>query len=324
MSKVLSNRVELVVLVDVKNGNPNGNPDADGRPRVCSATGKGEITPVCLKRKIRNYIQKVYGKEPGKDIFFQEGVVLNDLISKPYDTEDSVKKAFEAKKKGDRSVNPEEVARKILCRDYFDIRTFGAVLSTGDEEKADSIEVTEDSEEKATKGKKTGKALRKTAGRVRGPVQVTFAESIDKIHPDTSVSITRGSVTNESDKDKERTMGSMYRIPYALYRFHVYVSANDAGISGFSDDDLKLLKEAIMRMFDDDRSTSRGEMVVRKAVCFTHVSQFGNSPAHKNFERVTVVKNEKVVGLPTSYDDYSVSVKVSDLPSGVTITELEW
>lgn len=287
MTKTLKNKFDLDIFVEVRNGNPNGDPDADGRPRQCSLTYNGLMTDVSIKRKIRNYLQEVFGDEQGMEIFFQEGVVLNDLISAPYDTENAVKKANGPRQK-------ELLAQAALTKRYYDIRAFGAVLSTGD------------------KGK--------TAGRVTGPIQVTMAESLDPIIIE-NIAITRCCATNKKDEEKERTMGTKYRIPYALYRFHIYISSRLAAKAGFNESDLAKLKGALVRMWDSDHSSSRGEMSLRKAFCFKHDSDLGNAPARVLFD---CVKVERKADVPSKSDDYEIALDKGSLPKGISVEELKW
>jgi len=308
----MKNRHDFILLMDVKNGNPNGDPDLNGQPRQCPITSKGLITDVCIKRKIRNSILTRHLGEASRNILIQEGVILNDLISAPYETDEEVKKAFEALKNKEKGADPVALAKIALQKDYYDVRAFGAVMSTGDSEEGEGSK--EDSKE--TKKKK----YKKNAGVVRGPVQVTWAESFHPIFIGTET-ITRSCVTNKEDENKERTMGTKYRVPYALYKCHVYISASDAAKTGFSDEDLALLKESIINMFEDDRSSSRGEMILRKFVDFKHESKYGNAPAHKLFERLKVELNNGV-DVPTSYQDYTVTLDESNFPSGVSVENI--
>ena len=301
----IQNRYEFVYLFDVTNGNPNGDPDAGNLPRLDPETNEGLVTDVCLKRKIRNYVQIAKGDELGFKIYVQERTVLNQRHLKAWDEQ-----GIEPVKKDDYSKLPkdQDKARALtdwMCRNYFDIRAFGAVMTT---------EV--------------------NCGQVRGPVQFAFAHSIEPIVP-LEVSITRMAVTNERDLEKERTMGRKYIVPYGLYRAHGFVSAklaNDATKgTGFSDADLELLWEALANMFEHDHSAARGEMSARDLIVFRHESALGNAPAHRLFGRVEV---ERVVdGIPVSLDaarrnnapparrfeDYRVTVDERDLPAGVTI-----
>jgi len=292
--KTLNNRYEFVLLFDVENGNPNGDPDAGNMPRIDAETGVGLVTDVCLKRKIRNYVELVKAGEPGYEIYVREGVVLNQLNKEAYDhhpeielktsKDDKKEEKIEAKHKEDQL----KLAR-WMCGKYYDIRTFGAVMTTG-----------------------------VNCGQVRGPVQLTFSKSIDPINP-TEVSITRMAVTNEKDIEKERTMGRKAFVPYGLYRLEGYVSAPLARQTGFSEEDLELLWSALINMFEHDRSATRGKMASQKLVVFRHDSSLGNAPAHKLFQLVQVKRKDEVP-VPRSYDDYVVTV--GEAPPGVTVIEL--
>lgn len=307
MREPIQNRYDFVILFDVENGNPNGDPDAGNMPRVDPETGNGIITDVCLKRKIRNYVQDVKEDESGWRIYIKDQVPLNrsDLeagealgigeelaeIQKGKDAKKIVTKL--------RSNDPDIdlKLRDFMCSEFFDIRTFGAVMTT------------------FVKG-----AL--NCGQVRGPVQLGFARSIDPIVPQ-EVTITRVAITTEEDAEKKGTeMGRKYIVPYALYRCEGYVSANLARkVTGFSEEDLALLWQAILNMFENDRSAARGKMAVRKLIVFRHDSELGCAPAHKLFELVHVRRAENVL-TPHAYSDYTVSVEDS-LPEGVSCTVME-
>lgn len=283
----ITHRYDFVFLFDIKNGNPNGDPDAGNMPRVDPETNRGLVTDVSIKRKIRNYVAMARGDMPGYQIYMQDGAVLNRTNERAY-------QALELKPEQKKLPKDAEKARALtqwMCRNFFDIRTFGAVMST---------EI--------------------NTGQVRGPVQLTFAESIDPIVPN-EVTITRSSVTNEKDVDKERTMGRKYIVPYALYRTHGFISgrlANDATKgTGFSEADLALIWEALTNMFDHDRAAARGEMTARGLIVFKHESDLGNAPAHTLLERVTVRRNGETP--PRSFADYVVTVNDTDLPHGVLI-----
>lgn len=282
----LKNRIDFVYIFDVKDGNPNGDPDAGNLPRVDAETGMGLVTDVCLKRKVRNYVQVTKNFADGYDIFIKEKAVLNTLIDKAHD--DS-----EVKNAKDKT----EAARQFMCKNYFDIRSFGAVMSTGS----------------------TGK----NAGQVRGPIQFTFARSVDPIVT-AEHSITRMAVTKEEDAEKQnggnRTMGRKATIPYGLYVCHGFISANLAKQTGFSEEDLELFWDALKNMFDTDRSAARGLMSAQKLIVFKHASELGNAPANKLFDLVRV---EKICnGAPRSFSDYSVSVDKDKVPANITIEEL--
>ena len=279
----LKNRIDFVYIFDVKDGNPNGDPDAGNLPRVDAETGMGLVTDVCLKRKVRNYVQIAKGLVNGFDIFIKEKAVLNTLIDNAHD--DS-----EVKNAKDKI----EAARRFMCNNYFDIRTFGAVMSTG-----------------------------KNAGQVRGPIQFTFARSIDPIAV-AEHSITRMAVATEKEAEKQdggnRTMGRKATIPYGLYVCHGFISANLAQQTGFSEEDLELFWNVLKNMFDVDSSAARGLMSAQKLIVFKHDSILGNAPANKLFE---LVKVEKVCdGAPRSFIDYSVTIDKENAPSNVTIEEL--
>lgn len=279
----LTNRIDFVYLFDVQDGNPNGDPDAGNLPRVDAETGMGLVTDVCLKRKVRNYVQVAKGCEKGNDVFIKEKAVLNTLIGEAHKDE-SVKD-----KKGGAKT---EAACKVMCRNYYDIRAFGAVMSTGE-----------------------------NAGQVRGPIQLTFARSVDPINS-MEHSITRMAVATEKESEKQsgdnRTMGRKSTVPYGLYVCHGFISANLAKQTGFDEDDLSLFWDALKNMFDVDRSAARGLMSAQKLIVFKHNSILGNAPANKLFD---LVKIEKVCeDAPRSFRDYKVTIE--ETPQGVTVEEL--
>jgi conserved hypothetical protein len=284
----IQNRYEFVYFFDVTNGNPNGDPDAGNMPRLDPESSKGLVTDVCLKRKIRNFIETAYENEPGYEIYVKEKSVLNLQNKRAYE---ALGVAPEAKK----LPKDEAKAREItawMCNNFFDIRSFGAVMTT---------EV--------------------NSGQVRGPVQLAFAQSLDPIVP-LEISITRMAVTNEKDLEKERTMGRKHIVPYALYRVHGFISANLAAKTGFSDEDLQKLWQALQMMFEYDRSAARGEMTARKLIIFKHDSILGSQPAHKLFERVTVERVQGESGSPAAaFSDYRINVDRETL-QGITIEEL--
>lgn len=282
----LKNKIDFVLFVDVQDGNPNGDPDAGNLPRVDAETGEGLMSDVCLKRKIRNYVQISKVGVSGYDIFIKEKAILNDLIDESYEDE-SVK---EKDKKGKKNGEQVDAARKFMCAKYYDIRTFGAVMTTG-----------------------------KNAGQVRGPIQLTFARSVDPI-VSMEHSITRVAITKKEDADKRGEMGRKLTVPYGLYRCHGFISANLAKQTGFSEEDLNLFWEALKNMFDCDRSASRGLMSTQKLIVFRHDSELGNVPANKLFDLVTVQK--KCEGAARSFADYEVSVDASKLPEHVHLEEL--
>lgn len=292
MADVIKNRYEFVALFDVENGNPNGDPDAGNMPRVDPETGYGIVTDVCLKRKIRNYVDVVKEGEQGYGIYIKEGVPLNrsDKTALEYLGIDE-NKVKEAKKK-DKDLDLK--IRDFMCQNFFDIRTFGAVMTTF-----------------------TKNAL--NCGQVRGPVQVSFARSIDPIVPQ-ELTITRTAITTEADAEVKKTeMGRKYIVPYALYRAEGYVSANLARkVTGFSEDDLELLWEALINMFDIDHSAARGKMALRRLIIFKHDSELGNAPAYKLFDSVQVRRVEE--SLPARcYNDYEITVDESAIPASVTV-----
>ena len=284
--KTLENRIDFIYLFDVQDGNPNGDPDAGNLPRVDAETGMGLVTDVCLKRKVRNYVQVAKQCAPGYDIFVKEKAVLNTLIDQSYE-DDRVKAADKNKQS--------TAARDVMCEKYYDVRTFGAVMSTG-----------------------------KNAGQVRGPIQFTFARSIDPIAP-LEHSITRMAVATEKEAEKQsgdnRTMGRKSTVPYGLYLCHGFISANLAKQTGFSTDDLDLFFEALKNMFDNDRSAARGLMSAQKLIVFRHESELGNAPANKLFDLVRVERKEGVE-VARRFDDYRITINRQNLPAGVTIEEL--
>ena len=295
MSDPIKNRYEFVVLFDVENGNPNGDPDAGNMPRVDPETGYGLVTDVCLKRKIRNFVEIVKEGEAGYRIYIKDGVPLNtsDKEACAYVGADP-DKLKEAKKKDEHL---DEKIRDFMCRNFYDIRTFGAVMTT------------------FTKG-----AL--NCGQVRGPVQLGFARSVDPILPQ-EVTITRVAITTEADAEKKNTeMGRKYIVPYGLYRAEGYVSANLARkTTGFSEEDLDLLWTAILNMFENDHSAAQGKMAVRELIVFKHDTELGCAPAHKLFELVNAEHKDGVTA-PRSYGDYTVTVDEAHLPAGVTCTRM--
>lgn len=284
----IANRYEFVLLFDVTNGNPNGDPDAGNLPRLDPETNQGLVTDVCLKRKIRNYVALEKEEDVGYAIYMQEKSVLNNQHKKAYD-------ALEIKsesKKLPKEVEKAKAVTEWMCQNFFDVRTFGAVMTT---------EV--------------------NSGQVRGPVQIAFASSIDPVVP-MEVSITRMAVTNERDLEKERTMGRKHIIPYGLYRVHGYVSAKLAERTGFSEDDLELLWRALVNMFEHDRSAARGEMSARKLIVFKHDHPMGNAPAHILFDSVRVERVEGEVDAPARrYSNYRVVIDAEALPVGVSVIE---
>ncbi|WP_280550354.1 type I-C CRISPR-associated protein Cas7/Csd2 [Halomonas sp. 11-S5] len=284
----IANRYEFVLLFDVTNGNPNGDPDAGNLPRLDPETNQGLVTDVCLKRKIRNYVALEKEEDVGYAIYMQEKSVLNNQHKKAYE-------ALDIKPEPKKLPKDEAKARELtrwMCQNFFDVRTFGAVMTT---------EV--------------------NSGQVRGPVQMAFASSIDPVVP-MEVSITRMAVTNERDLEKERTMGRKHIIPYGLYRAHGYISAKLAERTGFSEDDLELLWRSLVNMFEHDRSAARGEMSSRKLIVFKHDHPMGNAPAHVLFDSVKVERVEGEEDTPARhYSDYRVFIDAEALPAGVNVEE---
>jgi len=297
MSEPIKNRYEFVVLFDVTNGNPNGDPDAGNMPRVDAETGYGIVTDVCLKRKIRNYVETLKEDAEGYKIYIKEGVPLNtsDQLAYTHEgvNEEKIKKMKKTEKDGlDKKI------RDFMCKNFFDIRTFGAVMVTF---------------VKASLN----------CGQVRGPVQLGFARSIDPIVQQ-EVTITRVAITTEKDAENKKTeMGRKYVVPYGLYRAEGYVSANLARrVTGFSEDDLSLLWQAILNMFELDRSAARGNMACRMLIVFKHDSELGNAPAYRLFDAVTVTRKDGVLA-PRSFGDYDVSIDEAAIPGGVSCTVME-
>ena len=292
MSTPITHRYDFVLLFDVKDGNPNGDPDAGNLPRLDAETGQGLVTDVSLKRKVRNFVSMVKGDTPPYDIYVKEKAILNKQNEKAYIGIGlgDVSKGEDKKRKGGDSV---ALARDWMCNNFFDVRTFGAVMSTGIA----------------------------NCGQVRGPVQLTFARSIDRISSQEH-SITRMAVTTEAEAEKQsgdnRTMGRKNTVPYGLYVAHGFVSAFLAKQTGFSDDDLALLWQALGQMFEHDRSAARGEMVTRGLYVFEHESELGNAHAHKLFERIKATRRPDV-GLPRNFSDYDVSINDADLPAGIKL-----
>jgi CRISPR-associated protein Csd2 len=313
----LTNRYDIVFLFDVTNGNPNGDPDAGNLPRMDPETNVGLVSDVSLKRKIRNYIELARGDRTGYRIYVQEGSILNEKH----------REAYRAKRPEDKKVddatklNPKDDAEakeitRFMCDNFFDVRTFGAVMSTG-----------------------------VNAGQVRGPVQVAFAKSVEPILP-LEISITRMAATNEKEKaarekqtegeerTENRTMGRKHVVPYGLYRAHLFVNAKLAERTGFGQEDLDHVFDALKSMFEHDRSAARGEMASRRVIAFKHASALGNAPAHQLFDRVTIrrkfrddlfaLEDDRLDNAPPArrYEDYEVSVRRDGLPEGVEIVDV--
>ncbi len=296
MTEPISNRYDFVLLFDVKNGNPNGDPDAGNAPRIDPETGHGLVSDVCLKRKIRNFITLAKtdsnGKpEPGYDIYVKQGAILNQQHARAYEVE-----GIRDAKEGAGRV---ELARQWMCQTFFDIRMFGAVMTT-----------------------------RVNCGQVRGPVQFAFARSVDPI-AQLEQSITRMAVTTEREAEQQserqegqaRTMGRKTIVPYALYEAHGFISPHLAADTGFAQADLDLLWQALAMMFEHDRSAARGEMASRRLIAFEHESALGNTPAHALFDRLTVALKDPGRP-PRQYADYKVALDTDGLPPGITVHEL--
>jgi len=287
MSNVLEKRYEFSLFFEVENGNPNGDPDAGNMPRIDPETSHGLVTDVCLKRKVRNYIDLAMGGESPYDIYVRESAVLNNINQEAYSANPDIKQ--EAKKLP-KDKEEAKAIMQYMCDRFFDIRSFGAVMTT---------EV--------------------NCGQVRGPIQFGFAKSLDPIVPQ-EVTITRMAVTNEKDADKERTMGRKHIVPYALYRADGYVSAPLAKKTGFTEDDLDIFWQSLVNMFDHDHSAARGRMASRKLVIFEHSTALGNAPAHDLFDLVTATRQNEGKP-PRAYNDYSISVNHAAKPQGITIIE---
>jgi CRISPR-associated protein Csd2 len=286
MSEGIKNRYEFVLLFDVQDGNPNGDPDAGNLPRIDPETGNGLVTDVCIKRKIRNYIGLLKNERPPFEIYVKEKAVLNSQHERAY-------KEYSLEPELKKLPKKQEDAIKItgwMCKNFFDVRTFGAVMTT---------EV--------------------NAGQVRGPVQLSFARSVEPIFTGEHT-ITRMAVTRVEDLEKERTMGRKFTVPYALYRCHGFISAPLAQQTGFSEEDLNLIWDALANMFEHDRSAARGQMTTQGLIVFKHESSLGNSPAKKLFERVQINRASHSEGPARKFEDYAVTIDKS-LLSGVEIIE---
>ena len=286
MIEPIKNRYEFILLFDVKNGNPNGDPDGGNMPRIDPETGHGITTDVCLKRKVRNYVELVENNQTPYVIYVKEKAILTERRQPAYEAvTDEENKSSKISK-----------ARAWMCKNFFDVRTFGAVMSVKEN----------------------------NCGQVRGPVQFAFAQSIDPIVP-LEASITRMAVetrkeANSQDGDN-RTMGRKTYIPYGLYEVHGFISAPIAKQTGFSEDDLELFWSALLNMFDHDRSAARGEMAAQKLIVFKHDSELGNAPAHKLFDLVTVKRATDIVKPARAFSDYNVTIDRTNMPQGVTLEE---
>jgi CRISPR-associated protein Csd2 len=311
----ITNRYDFALIFEVINGNPNGDPDAGNLPRLDPETNRGLVTDVSLKRKVRNYVDLAHHGEDGFHIYVEEGAILNDQHRKAY----KALRPDDAKVGKDAKLNPKDDAEAkqltaFMCKNFFDVRTFGAVMSTG-----------------------------VNCGQVKGPVQMSFARSVEPIMP-LEISITRMAGTNEaekkqkaegddsSDRTDNRTMGRKHIVPYGLYVAHGFISAKFAERTGFSEGDLDLLFEALGTMFEHDRSAARGEMATRKLIVFKHENALGNAPAHALFDRVHIGRNvdggfrtidSRLDNLPPAraFSDYIVAIDRENLPPGVEIIE---
>jgi CRISPR-associated protein Csd2 len=286
--ETLKNRYEFTLLFDVENGNPNGDPDAGNMPRIDAETSQGIVTDVCLKRKIRNYVDIAREGQERYNIYIREKSVLSENRAPAY-ADPSVKDETDAGKKVKN-------ARQWMCDNFFDVRTFGAVMSTKEN----------------------------NCGQVRGPVQINFAKSIEPVMPE-ELSITRMAVETPKEAKKQggdnRTIGKKTLIPYGLYRVEGYVSAHFAQNTGFTEEDLETLWEALINMFDHDHSASRGKVNARKLVVFKHTSKLGNAPAHKLFDLVSVKRSGDESTPARAFSDYAVTVDTSAAPEGVEVIE---
>lgn len=285
MNTPIQNRYDFVYLFDVVNGNPNGDPDAGNLPRLDPETSRGLVTDVCLKRKIRNYVELSKGQIPPYEIYVREKAVLTT----------QQKRAHEALPEGTPAADKTSIARTWMCHNFFDVRTFGAVMSLKEY----------------------------NCGQVRGPVQLSFARSEDTIVP-MDISITRMAVATEREAEAQggdnRTMGRKSIVPYGLYRCHGFISAPLAAQTGFGEEDIALLWESLQNMFEHDRSAARGEMAARKLIIFKHENKLGNAPAHKLFELVQVNRAEGSTGPARSFADYTVTV--GPAPAGVELINI--
>ena len=288
----LTNRYDFVLVFDVRDGNPNGDPDAGNMPRLDAESGHGLVTDVSLKRKVRNFIGMMKGETPPFDIYVKEKAVLNQAHEKAYvaiGAEDELKGDAKKRKGSGETVDK---ARQWMCKNFFDVRTFGAVMSLG-----------------------------VNCGQVRGPVQLTFARSVDPIIAQEH-SITRVAVATEAEAEKQqgdnRTMGRKHTVPYGIYVAHGFVSSFLAKQTGFDENDLELLWQALENMFEHDRSAARGEMSTRGLYVFKHDSELGNAHAHALFERIQIARKDGV-DVPRSFNDYTVTVDDDTLPPGVAL-----
>lgn len=286
MENVIKNRYEFVMLFDVENGNPNGDPDAGNQPRIDPETSQGIVTDVCLKRKIRNYVELEKEGEKGYNILIKNDRNLNSKFTEAYDVLELTKK------QSGKNRDDVQKAQQYMCKNYFDVRTFGAVMSTGDDQ----------------------------CGTVRGPVQINFARSIDPVFAQ-DITITRQAKTSEARENAGNSeMGKKSMIYYGLYRAEGYISASlSQKVTGFSEEDLELLWRAVINMFENDRSAARGKMCMRKLYVFRHDSSLGNAPVHILFDKIHVDRNDGVIA-PRKFSDYTITVDKA-MPEGVTLIE---
>jgi CRISPR-associated protein Csd2 len=298
MSAPIQHRYDFVYLFDVTDGNPNGDPDAGNLPRVDAETGQGLVTDVCLKRKVRNYVGLVHGEQPPFEIYVKERAILNKQHERAYEALKLDPDPKKRKSKGKERADEDRKLTEWMCQNFYDVRTFGAVMSTGVD-----------------------------AGQVRGPVQMTVARSIDRIVSQEHA-VTRCAVTTEQEAEKQqgdnRTMGRKFTVPYGLYKGFGFINASLAGQTGFGDDDLALFKKALGFMFEQDRSAARGRMSPVRCVAFRHENKLGNARADQLFARVKVDLKDEVKAdkrPPRFKDDYVISVAGGDLPDGVTVEE---
>jgi len=286
----LTNRYDFVLLFDVKDGNPNGDPDAGNLPRVDAETGRGLVTDVCIKRKVRNFVALVKNEQPPYEIYVKEKAVLNNQHKRAYVGigKAELLEGDDKKRKGGDAVDE---AKQWMCRNFYDVRAFGAVMSTGI-----------------------------NCGQVRGPIQLTFARSVDPIVA-LEHSITRMAVATEAEAEKQsgdnRTMGRKFTVPYGLYAAHGFVSSFLAKQTGFDENDLELLWQALAQMFEHDRSAARGEMSTRGLYVFKHDSELGNAPAHNLFDLIQVKKN--IEEPARDFSDYTVTINEANMPAGVSL-----
>lgn len=295
MSEPIKNRYEFVLLFDVKNGNPNGDPDAGNLPRLDPETNRGLVSDVCLKRKVRNYVSLAKEGKEGYEIYMQEKAILNNQHQRAWEATKAEPVSSGDYKKLPKDADKAAALTTWMCDHFFDIRTFGAVMTTG-----------------------------VNAGQVRGPVQMAFASSVEPVFP-LEISITRMAVTTQAESEAQsgdnRTMGRKHILPYGLYRAHGYISAKLAERTGFGEEDLSLFWDALINMFEHDHSASRGEMAARRLIVFKHDNAMGNAPAHVLFDSVKVerVDSSEQRGPARDYSDYQVVI--GKVPAGVTVEE---